>query len=211
MYNNIMILDELKKDYGLDNPILLEDFVNSEKYNYDSMRMILSRLVKSGKIRKYSQGIYYFPEINIYIGEVPLDFEKTIEKKYISNNGETFGYYTGFMTLNQLGLTTQVPIRREITTNKETNNRRIVNINGREVILRKPLIEVTKDNVKYLQFMDIFRYAYDTEIKRGKQNIIKYIKENKLNKEVLVKDIFKYYPDKAKANLLGSGCWDELA
>lgn len=88
---------------------------------------------------------------------------------------------------------------------------RIININGFELILRKPLLKVTKENVKYLQFMDVFRYAYATEIQRGKKNIIKYIKDNNLTKDFLLNNIFKYYPDKAKASLLESGCWDELA
>ena len=206
-----MIVDELKKEYGLNNPILIEDFINNEKYNYDSMRMILSRLVKSGVLRRYAQGIYYFPEANIYFGESVPSFSEILEKKYIQNKEEIYGYYTGFVILNRLGLTTQVPVRREVTTNKETNNLRIVNISGMEAILRKPLVEVTKENVKYLQFMDIFRYAYLSEIKEHKEGVIKYIKENKLNREDLIKYTFKYYPDKAKAKLLGSGCWDELA
>lgn len=205
-----MIIDELKKDYGLNNPIFIEDFVDSDKYNYDSMRIVLPRLVKSGKIRKYSQGIYYFPKTNNYLGEVPLSFEKTIEKKYISNDLRTYGYYTGFLVMNKLGLTTQVPIRREITTNLETNKMRVVKINNREVILRKPLLEVTNENVKYLIFLDIFRYAYDSEIQRGKKKIVKYIKENNLKKDYLLKNVLKFYPAKAKSKLLESGCWDEL-
>ena len=206
-----MIVDELKKEYGLNNPILIEDFINNEKYNYDSMRMILPRLVKSGVLRRYAQGIYYFPEVNIFSGEDVLDHDDVLERKYISDKNKIFGYYTGFVILNKLGLTTQVPVRKEITTNKETNNLRIVNISGMETILRKPLVEITKENVNYLQFMDIFRYAYLSEIKEHKDGVIKYIKENKLNKEDLKRYTFKYYPDKAIVKLLESGCWDELA
>lgn len=204
-----MIL-ELKENYGINNPFLIEDIQNDFEYSYTTIKTMISEYIKKNELKRYDKGIYYFPKKSEILGESIPAYSKVLEHKFIENNSKIFGYYTGIYLLNKIGLTTQVPLRREITTNIETNIKRKVCIGDREVFLRKPLVKVTNENVKYLQFMDIFRYAYLSEIEEHKEGVIKYIKENKLNKEDLIKFTFKYYPDKAKAKLLGSGCWDEL-
>ena len=204
-----MIL-ELKENYGINNPFLIEDIQNDFEYSYTTIKTMISEYIKKNELKRYDKGIYYFPKKSEILGESIPAYSKVLEHKFIENNSKIFGYYTGIYLLNKIGLTTQVPLRREITTNIETNIKRKVGIGDREVFLRKPLVKVTNENVKYLQFMDIFRYAYDSEIKEHKDCIIKFIKENKLNKEDLKKYTFKYYPNKAKAKLLETGCWDEI-
>lgn len=205
-----MILD-LKEKYGINNPFLIEDIQNDFNYPYTTIKTMLSSYVKNNQLKRYDKGIYYFPKSSEILGESLPAYSKVLQRKFIKNNDDIYGYYTGIYLLNMIGLTTQVPLKREITTNIETNIKRKINIGDREVFLRKPLIKITNTNVKYLQFMDIFRYAYDSEIKENKDCIVKYIKENKLTKDNLMKYTFNYYPSKSIAKLLGSGCWDELA
>lgn len=205
-----MILN-LKEYYGLNRPILIEDIQKDFDYSYDTIKSMLYQYVKNNEIKRYDKGIYYFPKKSRILGEVIPSFDEILEHKYIKKNNETFGYYSGIFLLNSIGLTAQVSIRREITTNIETNIKRTTKIGNREIILRKPLIEVTNENVKYLQFMDIFRYAYVSEIIEYKEEIVKFIKKNNLSKDELLKQVYKYYPNNAKANLIETRCYDELA
>ena len=206
-----MIVDELKKDFGINKPFFLKDFVDNDKYNYDSIKMTLSKLVKSGELRRYDQGTYYFPKENKYFGEDILDFREVIECKYIIDiKNKIDGYYTGIELLNSIGLTTQVVIRPEIATNKETNILRLVKIRNNEVVLRKPIIKITNKNVHYLQLVDIFKYAYLDEILSNKKKIMDFIKNNNLKKDYFAKNILKHCTNKIKSKILDSGIWDEL-
>ena len=143
----------------------------NDDVKYDSAKTLLSGYVKTGELRRYAQGIYFVPKISA-LGESVLSFESVIERKYISDNGDIFGYYSGMSLLNLVGLSDQVPNVPEITTNKEATRKRKVKIRMRSVIVRRSDVEINKDNVLYLQFMDIFRYMDADSIKEKKRKSI---------------------------------------
>ena len=197
---------ELRNKYGLNNPFLLEEI--STKENYDVVKTTLSRLVKSNKIRRYSNGVYYLPK-NSILGELYPNYGEVLKKKYLENNGNTFGYYTGYTLLNMVGLTTQVSNIREICTNEETNIKRTTKVSNMNVILRKPLCEITNENVRYLQFIDIFRYCDLFALLENKDGVKEFINENNLKR----KEIMPYLdlaPHRAVDYMFGSGMFNEL-
>jgi len=78
-----------------------------------------------------------------------LNFTPLYEYQYMNDTlrgDEIIGYETGFSLMNKLGLTTQVPKRREIATNAYRKN-----IDDRFIIVRKPVITVNTGNFRYLQ------------------------------------------------------------
>lgn len=201
------ILQTIYDNNLIGKPLFIEDFV-SEKLSYNSVKTLLSRYVKSGYLKKTNQGTYYMPKKGI-IGDIPLSFEEIIYKKYIKNDDEIFGYISGLTLLNEVGLSTQVPNIIEITTNKEKNIKRKIAIGNRKVITRKPTIEINKNNVLYLQFFDIFRYADEEMIKENKDKVIEFYEKNKLNYTTLSK-LEKEMPMKIRKKMIGANIYDEF-
>lgn len=198
----------LVNQYGLNEPFMLDE-ISTSQYSYDTIKIMLSSFVKEGKLKRYAQGVYYFPKITS-LGELYPSFEVVLEKKYLKKANKVIGYYSGLTLLNQAGLTTQVPQVREITTNSESSKKRKVKIGEREVVLRKPLVKINKENILYLQFLDILRYAYEYTIKEYRNQLIQFIKQNQLKKNQL-KKYLKDYPQRVERILWENNLYDEFA
>ena len=196
-------LEDLEKIFGRNSPFLLEDAVNDE-CSYDTAKTLLSMYVKAGDLRRYSQGVYYFPKQTI-IGEAIPNFEDVITKKYIDFGINKIGYITGGALLNRVGVSTQVPNVIEICTNVEKTRKRIVEMRNHKVILRAPTVEISEDNVDYLQFLDIFKYAsVDIEC------ILNWYEEKELNLNTL-KYWATFYSNSVKKTIRESKIYDTLA
>src|SRR6185312_2857724 len=74
-----------------------------------AIRKALSRLTKSGKLRRLAQGIYYVPQIDPVLGELRPSAEQVAQK--VAEKEKVHIYPTGVYALNRLGLSTQVPTK----------------------------------------------------------------------------------------------------
>ena len=201
------LLLELRSKYEPNEPIIL-DQIKSDTYSYDTIKSMLSNYVKKGILSRFSNGVYYFP-IYTRFGPSICEIDEVISKKYLSNDKTVFGYYTGLTLLNSIGLTTQVPNLIEIATNVEKNKIRKTKIGGLSIILRKPLIKISKSNYRYLQFIDIFRFADIETIRTNRDKIITFAKQNQLKKSVLF-DMVLAMSNKATMTILEEGFYNEL-
>ncbi len=116
-----MFYNYLKETYGEDEPI----FVSKFRYKNSSANYIqqqIKKLTDVGLIKKYDKGIYFIPQKSIFKSGSQLSSYKVIELKYLKDGNQRCGYVCGITFANQLGLTTQVPMVREITTNKATSD-----------------------------------------------------------------------------------------
>ena len=121
-------------------------------------------------------------------GEMGLDQTKLIERKYLNDiEGNIKGYIVGAKLFNMLGLTTLVPNVTDIVTNeckyhKQYDERLRTYIN-------KPKIEITNENYKYLQFIDILDNKDNIYIEAENANEILYniIEECQLDFEKIIK------------------------
>ena len=115
---------------------------------------------------------------------------------------DIYGYQTGLGFLHSLGLTQQVPAVPEIVTNN-TSCKRIINIKGREAIIRKPIIPVNRFNYKTLQFIDCLYLLDLEEIKENYKILYKYVREN-ISKGDLERYLL-YYPTSIVNKFLSGG------
>ena len=203
-----MLFEYLKEHYDDGEPIFLDD-IHIEGMRRDNFRQQIKTLADAGKIVRYEKGIYYIPKKTV-LGYSSLSFESIIERKYISEDKKVFGYYSGNSLLNMIGLSTQVPNIPEITTNNEATRKRKVKIGKRYVIVRRSDIEINNDNVLYLQFLDIFRYADINQIKENKDKVASFFNENRLKFKKLI-EYEKLVPMKLRKALRRSEIFDELA
>ena len=204
---NMSLYIELRNQYGLNNPFLLKDISNKD--NYDSVKVTINNLVKKNLVRRYTKGVYYLPKQGQF-GELYPSFDEVIEKKYLVEDRKRIGYYTGIALLNNMGLTTQVPNTIEICTNLETNIKRKVRVDNLEVILRKPITNITNENVHYLQFIDVFRICnlFDL-LENDKKYIKKYIKKYGLTKKTM-SHYLDMAPKRCSDYMVGSGIFSIL-
>jgi predicted transcriptional regulator of viral defense system len=90
-----------------------EDFINVS--NNEQVRLALSRLTKEGVIVRLAQGVYVYPKHDPVIGKARPGMEEIATA--IANRDHIKIRPTGAYALNQLGLSTQVPMRPVFMTN----------------------------------------------------------------------------------------------
>lgn len=204
----MQLYDYLLKNYGYDNPIIVNE-LEVGQYKMNAIRQAIYLLEKEDKIVRYSTGIYYIARDTIF-GKSKISFEIVIKKKYIENDRDIYGYFTGLYFKNLLGLTTQMVNTPEIVSNKEFSKKRTVEMCGRNAIVRKSNVVITKANAKILQFFDLFKYLTFEEVNTYKEQLINYIKENSLSKQMVV-EYLSYYSKKVIDLIVRSGLIYEFA
>ena len=197
----MILIDYLLKKYGTNKPILTEELVVPE-ISYDNLRKQLSRYNSQGIIEKYSQGVYYIPKETI-LGKSTLSINDVIYRKYISDDNEIYGFFSGLSFCNKLGITTQVPFVYEIVTNKEKSRVRKITLKNKKIILRKPYATINRNNYLEAQFLEFINNANINDINDNIDILKKYIKDNNLNKSIIL-DLITNYPSKTSKRLIES-------
>ncbi|MEG0620797.1 MAG: hypothetical protein RR477_06690, partial [Raoultibacter sp.] len=95
----------------------------------------MKKALEEKTLIKAKKGVYYIP-ITTRFGLSTLSDAAVIRKKYIADDDGVYGYYTGLMLENRLGISNQIPGTLEIVTNRETNrSRRIKGFGGYKEIV----------------------------------------------------------------------------
>ena len=136
-----MIYDYIIENYDKDEPIFLSELPGNSK-NY--LRQEMKQLVDDGKIERLYNGVYFLAYTTILGTKGKISIDKFIEKKYTQSKGETTGYITGIQLANMYGFTTQNPACIEVCSNEATTKQRKIDVDGRKIIVYKPLAEITK-------------------------------------------------------------------
>lgn len=117
------------------------------------------------------------------------------------------GYLSGYMLVNMVGLTTQVPVIYEVVSNNATIDYRKIMINKIRVIVRRPKVPVTNENVRILQFLDLIKdvdvYSKEegNDLKRRMLEIMKKLDITFLALEPYL----SFYPEKIYKNMYETG------
>lgn len=206
-----MVLEYLQNEYLCNQPIFINELV-FEGINYNNLLQIFKRLTDEGILERYDTGIYYFPKKFALIGKSYLDIEVVIINKFISRSNHLYGYYSGLAFANQIGITTQVPVVKNIVTNKESSRGRTIFIKEREVRVKAPRTKITNENCFILQALDIIneceRYTEYDDIKTY-EIIAGYIKQKNIAKQKVI-EYLTLYPAKVAKALLERGLYDSF-
>ncbi len=141
-----------------------------------------------------------------------MSIDKFVEKKFILLNGKISGYITGIQLANMYGFTAQNPARIEVCSNEATIKQRKLDVDGRKIIVYKPLAEITKENRSALQFLDLMtsidRYS-ELSGDALQQKLLDFVKVMNVNFEK-VKEYISLFPDKVYRNIYQGGLMCEL-
>ena len=204
-----MLYDYIIVNFDKDEPIFLSELPGNSK---DYVRQEMKQLVDDGKVVRLYNGVYYLAYTTILGTKGRVSVDKFLKKKYIAPNGAISGYITGIQLANMYGFTTQNPACIEVCSNEATTKQRKVDIDGRRVIVYKPVTEITEENITTLQFLDLMssidKYSEltgDLLIDKLKQ----FVKEVNVDFEQ-VKEYISLFPDRVYRNIYQGGLMNEL-
>lgn len=182
-----MLKTYLLEYYGYNEPIFL-NYLSIEDVSDNAVRQTVKRLVASGFLKRYDNGIYYIPKNGSLLGKSYLDPSIVIMRKYVENKYERYGYVTGLSFANQLGLTTQMPAVMEVVTNRESTNGRTIMVGNQKVRVKKSSVPVSEANAELLQLLDMVgqveKYT-ELTIKETINILITYMRKKKFTQKQL--------------------------
>ena len=192
----------LKTQYGENTPIFFEDIANvCSRYTRGRVYQLIDAALNSGLLAKAGYDCYYIPTTTPF-GKSLLNPRKVIEKKYISNKGEVYGFYTGLALLNSFGITTQMPNVIEVFTNNEATKSRRVTINNQTIIVKRARTTINNSNYKEMMLLELFNLADIRSIDaRATQKIVDYMKQNNISIQGIMK-YAKFVPARAIKNFM---------
>ena len=183
-----------------DKPIYSETIASdlAKQFNIDMKKARSLANVNLGRLtnkclERYQKGIYYKAQATPF-GKTRLNPAYVARDAYVCKDGEVIGYETGASFLNQIGLTTQIPKYRYNATNafKQNGSRVVGDLN---IVIRKPVAKVTKENCLYLQLLDAIENKDKAPIDaiNPEAIIVGYMKNRKLEFGELIGYAKKYY------------------
>lgn len=194
----------LKNQYGENTPIFFEDIANvCSGYTRGRVYQLIDVAMNSDLLAKAGYDCYYIPTTTPF-GKSLLNPRKVIEKKYISNKNEVYGFYTGLVLLNSFGITTQMPNVIEVFTNNEATKSRRVTINNQTIIVKRARTKINNSNYKEMMLLELFNLADVRSIDaRATQKIVDYMKQNNISIQGIMK-YAKFVPARAIKNFMSS-------
>ena len=204
-----MIYNYIVKKFKKGEPFFLSELpAKSKSY----LKLEMKRLVDKGLVSRYLKGVYYLPYKTILGTEGKVLLEDYIKKRYLCNNSDATGFYSGLRLANKYGFTTQNSAIYEFYTNIATTKQRTLIVDDRKIILYKPYVKITKNNVNELEFLEIMRVLYkyaEINEKEIKTELNKYIQEKNIDFSK-VKKLINYYPSIVYKNFYRSGIINEM-
>ena len=204
-----MLYDYILKNYEKDEPIFLSELPGDSR---DYVRQEMKKLVDEGKLERLFNGVYYLSYTTILGTKGKMSIDKYVDKKFIKSNGRVTGYITGIQLANMYGFTTQNPDCIEVCSNEATTKQRKIYVDGRKIIVYKPLAEITKENKSALQFLDLMTTIDKYSELSGdllKEKLQVFVKAINVDFEI-VKKYISLFPDKVYRNIYQGGLMIEL-
>lgn len=204
-----MLYDYIIANYQNDEPIFLAELPGKSR---ESVRQEMKKLTDEGKIERLYNGVYYRAYRTILGTKGRISVDKYIKKRYLESNGVVSGYITGIQLANMYGFTTQNPSCYEVCSNEASTKQRKLDVDGRQIIIYKPVTEISEGNKGALQFLDLMstidRYS---EISGDEfaSKINAFITRAGVDFEV-VKKYLNLFPDRVYRNIYQGGLMREL-
>lgn len=197
------LLSQIKAKHKPSELFLMSELILREEDDA-AVREELLRLTKEGSVKRFSYGIYYIP------GKVEPTAIDAIELRYIGNEKETYGFYTGDNYLSCiLGHKISVNDKIEIMTNRATSGKKTIYMFSKRFTLRKPYIEITKENDKFNAFLSYIAMTPLAEIKHNSPILATYIRREHFSADDFM-EMAQLFPGKTASKLIASDLYRSL-
>lgn len=204
-----MLYDYIIANYQKDEPIFLAELPGKSR---ESVRQEMKKLTDEGKIERLYNGVYYLSYKTILGTKGKVSVDKFVRKRFLEANGQTTGYITGIQLANMYGFTTQNPSCFEVCSNEASTKQRRLDIDGRQIIVYKPVADITKENRGALQFLDLMS-TIDKYSEVSGDEFTSKLKTFVVTVGVDFGQVKKYlplFPDRVYRNIYQGGLMNEL-
>lgn len=204
-----MLYDYIIANYQKDEPFFLVELPGKSR---EAIRQEMKKLTDEGKVVRLYNGVYYLSYETILGTKGRVSIDKFIKKKYLEANGGITGYITGIQLANMYGFTTQNPSCYEVCSNEASAKQRKLNVDGRQIIVYKPVVDISKENKGALQFLDLMSTIDKYSEVHGDEFTAK-MREFIGKAEVDFEQVKKYismFPDRVYRNIYQRGFMNEL-
>ncbi len=206
-----MLVERLKGQFNTNEPIFTNEILNMFKeYSRAYVFRLINKAEKKGELVNFDTGIYYLPKKSV-VGVSTITVEDVVSKKYIKNNEDVYGVYSGMNLQNMFSITTQMPNTIEIVSNNESMRCRKIIVDGRTVILRKSRCKIDRKNAQAYMILQLISELGEREKinDRAMESIKRFMRLNRVNTSDLL-SLAKIFPAQTTKNLMFSGVLNEF-
>ncbi len=195
MYANVLLNSFQERE-----PILKDELKKVIRINNEnSFNQALSNMVLFGVLKRFENGIYYIQSSNKKFEDLKPSINDIVYKKYLKNYN---GIRSAAYLLYKYKFTSQVSEYYEILSNNVSSSTRSKKKYKGKVIVSSPKFEISKDNIQYLEFIEIIKYIdlSDYHFNESVEKLSSLFLDLKLDKDLLVK-YSNYYKGNRYINL----------
>ena len=163
----MVLYNYIREHYKEAEPIFFSD-LEREDITRSALNQQLKKLCDKGLLEKYDVGVYFIPKKTLLNSTIGPNADMVARYRFISKGNNIDGFYGGNSFANQIGISTQVPQVVEIVSNNTNSSDREVRIGNRRFYVKKPIVQITKENVYVLQMLELLKnldayldYSYD--------------------------------------------------
>ena len=207
-----MFIERVNEKFTSNEPIFTEEIISLfSDYSRVQVFRFIKKAKEDGDIAQYDKGVYYIPKQTV-LGSSIITADMVVEKKYLRNEKNVYGVYSGIKLFNSFSMTTQMAAVVEIVTNNESAKYREIQVKNRRFILRRSRCRIDNDNVAAYTVLQLFsEFGKDERLNdNAKRRLLEYIAVTGVTKEQLFTLSMKF-PSKTIQNLIGSGILNEVA
>jgi hypothetical protein len=200
------IYEIIQKLFNQNQLFSLED-IATRNLSPSTIKEELSRLAKEGLVRRYSYGLYYLPDPS---AKTTPSFLDALAIRYIAKDGQAFGFFTGRLFLfSSVASVQENNDKIEIMTNKATSNKKLVYVFSHRIVLRKPYVSITQENLATNSFLSYIATTSFEEIEQNYSLLANYIRTFHLSANDVIK-LIPRFPAKTFSKLLASDLYRSL-
>ena len=173
----MVLYNYIREHYKEAEPIFFSD-LEREDITRSALNQQLKKLCDKGLLEKYDVGVYFIPKKTLLNSTIGPNADMVARYRFISKGNNIDGLYGGNSFANQIGISTQVPQVVEIVSNNTNSSDREVRIGNRRFYVKKPIVQITKENVYVLQMLELLKNldAYlDYSYEEAREKFAEYI------------------------------------
>ena len=173
----MVLYNYIREHYKEAEPIFFSD-LEREDITRSALNQQLKKLCDKGLLEKYDVGVYFIPKKTLLNSTIGPNADMVARYRFISKGNNIDGFYGGNSFANQIGISTQVPQVVEIVSNNTNSSDREVRIGNRRFYVKRPIVQITKENVYVLQMLELLKNldAYlDYSYEEAREKFAEYI------------------------------------
>lgn len=182
---------QLQLKYGYDNPIFTFEIINLFfEYSIPWVNVKIKSSVKNNSLIIINKGCYFIPQTKHSIVNFDM-VKKYVEKKYIKDEKNIFGIYSGDILLNDFCIKNNTPKSIDVVSNKPSALVKSEIVNDVKITIRKSRYDINNENEKIYTFLEVFSILdvdmFNNNERIAKEKVKSFADEN----NITLLDVFK--------------------